>query len=167
VLAGGRWLPTLCQWQCCSGGVGEGLPLGTGEALRKWAMCLTGTQSGVRLWQYVKCRGGEGGCEKPVSYLLVHFCSSLFCDIMCYLCQVQKALCSVSYEEKNTDKSQQPPASPLHGKIQTLGNHRKSPAHLEPKILIPQTRKATIHRDVQVERPKPFHRVHQTKESCG
>jgi len=61
--------------------------------------------------------------------------------------------------------SQQPPASPLYGKNQTPRNHRKSPPRLAPKILIPQTRKETIHSTVKVERPKPFHRLPRTKES--
>jgi len=73
---------------------------------------------------------------------------------------MQPKLCS-----EKTYKSQQPPASPPHRKNQTARNHRKSPSRLAPKILIPQTRKETIPTNVQVERPKPFCRLPQTKES--
>jgi len=90
-----------------------------------------------------------------------------FFDIMCYLFWVQKSVCSASYQEKKTYKSQQPPAPPLHGKNQTPRNHRKSPHRLAPKTLIPQICKETIHRKVQVERPKPFRRLPRTKESLA
>jgi len=84
---------------------------------------------------------------------------------MCCLFYVQKALCSASYEEKETYKSLQLPASPLHVKNQTPQNHRKSPPHPAPKILMPQPCKETIHRTVRVDRPTPFRRVPSTKES--
>ena len=71
----------------------------------------------------------------------------------------------MSYKEKKSYMSQQPAASPLDGKNQTPRNYRKSPPRLAPKILIPETRKETIHRNVQVERPKPFRKLHRTKES--
>jgi len=44
------------------------------------------------------------------------------------------------------------------GKIKHPESIGKVP-RLAPKIIIPQTRKETIHRNVQVERPKPFRRL--------
>jgi len=101
-----------------------------------------------------------GGVREMVHDLsLGGFFSFFFIVIMRYLFQVQKVLDSTSYEEKKTYKLQQPPASPLHGKNQTPRDHRKSPPRLAPKILIPQTSKEPIHRNLQVERAKPFHRL--------
>ena len=86
---------------------------------------------------------------------------------MCYLFLVQKALCSASYEEKKTYKPNVfPPAAPRHGKNQTFRTHRKSPPRLAPKTK-PQTRRETIHRDVQERDPNPSAgpQVTQGKES--
>jgi len=47
----------------------------------------------------------------------------------------------------------QPPASPLHGKNQTPRIHRKNAPRLAPEIIIPQTRKEIIHKDVQERYP--------------
>ena len=64
MLAEERRLPTVCQRQCCRGGVGEGLPSGTGGAWKKRARSLILTQSGVELRLCVKCRGAEDVCKK-------------------------------------------------------------------------------------------------------
>jgi len=58
----------------------------------------------------------------------------------------------------------QPPASPPHGKNQTPRIHRKDPPRLAPKTIIPQTRKETIHRDVQERDPNPSAGSPKTKE---
>jgi len=106
---------------------------------------------------------GDGG--EMVRVLSLGGFLFFFFDIIRYLFYIQKALCSASYEEKKTHKSQQPHASPPHGKNQAPRNHRKCPPRLGHKILIPQTRKETIHRSVQVERPKPFCKLPKTEES--
>ena len=106
--------------------------------------------------------------EDPISwsfFFSFFFLFFSFFVIMRYLFEVQKALWSASHEEKKTYKQQQPPASPPHRKNQTPRNHRKSPPRLALKMLIPQPCKETIHRNVQVERPKPFSRLPRTKES--
>jgi len=61
----------------------------------------------------------------------------------------------------------QPPTSPLHGKNQTPRIHRKNPPRLAPKTIIPQTRKETIHRDVQGRDPNPSAGSLKTKERIG
>ena len=77
-----------------------------------------------------------------------------FFDIMGYLFYVQKALCSASYEEKKTYKPNN--NSPLHliiGKIKHPKSIGKVP-RLAPKTK-PETRRETIHRDVQERDPNP------------
>jgi len=92
-------------------------------------------------------------------FLCLHFFSS------CVICfKVQKALCNTSHEETKTYKQVPQPTSPLHGKDQTPRVHTKSPPRLAPKIIQPQTRKETKHRNLEVERPKPFRRLTKTKE---
>jgi len=73
--------------------------------------------------------------------------------VICF--KVQTASCNASYGEKKTYKSNVfPPASPRHRKNQTPRNHRKSPPRLAPKTK-PQTRRETVHRNVQERDPNP------------
>ena len=103
-----------------------------------------------------------------MAYLLVasfFFLFSFFSFLLsCMICfKVPTASCSGRYGEKKTYKQIPRPASPRHGKNHTPQIHRKSPPRLAPKIK-PLTPKETIHKNVQVERPKPFRRLAKTKE---
>jgi len=78
------------------------------------------------LRKYVKCRGGEGVCEK-LAYLLVTSFFSFFL-LLCVICLwVQKALCSAGYEEKKTYKQSNDPLHLFMGKIKHPESIEKVP----------------------------------------
>ena len=85
--------------------------------------------------------------------------------ISCVICFRYKKPYAARAMKRKKPLSQNNRPLPCVGKIQDPGNHRKSPLHLAPKILILQTGKKTIHRNLQVESPKPFGRLPRTKES--
>jgi len=69
---------------------------------KRWAMSLTRTQSGVRLSNYVKCRCGEGGCEKhglsPCRFFCF-FCNHAFIVLGTKSLTLLGGSCSVRYSD--------------------------------------------------------------------
>ena len=111
----------------------------------------------------ISVAGGGGDKVRLVSLGRFFFSLFSFFLLSCMICfKIQTASCSASYGENKTYKQKPRPASPLHGKHQAPRIHRKSPPRLAPMIK-PPMRKGTIHINVQVKRPKPFHRPTKTK----
>ena len=80
------------------------------------------------------------------------------------LVKVQELACIVRYGVK---KNLIPNNRPLHllmGTIKHPESIGKNPPRLAPKRIIPQTRKETIHRDVQERDPNPSAGSPKTKE---
>ena len=103
--------------------------------------------------------------ENPISWLLLFFLFFLISE-SCVICfRYKKPYAARAMKRKKPISHNNRPLHLLIGKIKHPKNHRKSPPRLAPKILIPQTPKETIHRNVQVERRKLFGRLPRTKES--
>jgi len=97
-----------------------------------------------------------------VFYFLVTFVFLISC-VICF--RYKKPYAARAMKRKKPISHNNCPLHLFMGKIKHPENHRKSPPHLAPKILIPQTRKETLYRNVQVERPHTFCWLPRTNDS--
>ena len=61
-----------------------------------------------------------------------------FCNHALFVSRYKKPDAALAMKRKKPINAIPPPASPLHGKIQTPRVHRKSPPRLPPKIIYPR-----------------------------
>jgi len=99
----------------------------------------------------------------PISWLILLFFSS--CNYALFVCRYEKPYAARAMKRKKPIRAKPPPTSSFHGKNQTLQIQRKSPPRLVPKTITSRTCKESIHRNIQVERPKHFRRLLKTKEA--
>jgi len=86
----------------------------------------------------ISIAGGGGEMVRVYLLVLFLFLFFFFCNHALCVSRYKKPYAALAMKRKKPINSIPPPASPLHGKNQTLRVHRKSLPRLAPKIIYPR-----------------------------